>query len=96
MKSLVLSVLLLSAIPALANTYTGVVSGVKHFGGGAVAVDLDGKYPHEKMALYIPAADVAAVGALPTEGTKVTATGDVVQYKGRPEIKITSKSQWSW
>ncbi len=96
MKSLIFSALLLSAIPALADTYTGVVSGVKHFSAGAVAVDLDGKYPHEKMALYIPAADVAAVGALPTEGAKVTATGDVIQYKGKPEIKITAKSQWSW
>jgi hypothetical protein len=96
MKALLFSILILSTIPAVADSYTGVVSGVKHFSGGAVAVDLDGKYPHEKMALYVPAIDAAAVGALPTEGAKVTATGDVVPYKGKPEIKITTKSQWSW
>ena len=96
MKALIASIVLLSSVSALADTYTGVVSGVKHFSGGAVAVDLDGKYPHEKMALYVPAADATTVGALPSEGAKVTAKGTIVQYKGRPEIKILSKDQWSW
>jgi hypothetical protein len=96
MKALILSLTLLSSIPALAGTYTGVVFGVKHFANGGVAVDLDGKYPHQKMALYVPPADVAVVGALPTEGAKVIANGTVETYKGQPEIKIHDKSQWSW
>jgi hypothetical protein len=81
---------------SLADTYTGMVSDVKHFHNGGVAVDLDGHWPHEKMALYIPPRDAAAVGALPAEGAKVTATGTVDQYRGKPEIKIHQASQWKW
>ena len=80
----------------LADTYTGVVSAVKHFHNGGVAVDLDGRYPHEKIALYVPPADASSVGALPAEGNKVTATGTVSQYHGKPEIKIHQASQWKW
>jgi hypothetical protein len=93
-----LSLILLLAItlPGLADTYTGVVSNVKHFHNGGVAVDLDGHWPHEKMALYVPPADAATVGALPTEGAKVTASGTVERYRGKPEIKIYQASQWKW
>jgi len=91
------SVLLISLnLPALADTYTGMVSGVKHFHNGGIAVDLDGNWPHEKMALYIPPADVATVGALPAAGNKVTATGTIGQYRGKPELKIRQASQWKW
>lgn len=76
--------------------YTGTVSEVKHFSGGGVAVDMDGTYPDQKMTLYVSPGDAAAVGALPEVGTKVSATGEVTDYKGRPEIKIHSKDQWSW
>jgi hypothetical protein len=96
MKPLILSLILLSSTSVFADTYTGVVSDVKHFKNGGVAVDLDGKYPNQKMALYIPPESVASVGALPTDGNKVTATGDVVPYKGHDEIKIRSKDQWKW
>ena len=96
MKSLILSFLLLFSVSALADTYTGVVSGVKHFTAGGVAVDLDGKYLDQKMTLYVSPKDEAGVGALPPEGTKVTATGAVTQYHGKPEIKIHEASQWKW
>lgn len=93
----VVGVLLISmSLPALADTYTGVVSGVKHFKGGGIAVDLDGHWPHERMALYVPPADAAAVGALPAEGNKVTATGTISEYRGKPEIKIHQAAQWKW
>ena len=82
--------------PAFANTYTGVVSGVKHFAKGGVAVDMDGKYPEEKMTLYVCPKDEATVGALPPEGAKVRATGTTTQYHGKPEIKIHEASQWKW
>jgi hypothetical protein len=89
-------VLFLAALPAFADTYTGVVSGVKHFAKGGVAVDMDGKYPDQKMTLYVSPKDEATVGALPAEGAKVTATGEVTPYHGKPEIKIHAADQWKW
>jgi hypothetical protein len=81
---------------AAANTYTGIVTGVKHFASGGVAVDLDGHYPDQKMTLYVSARIEAAVGTLPPEGAKITATGTITSYKGKPEIKIMSANQWKW
>jgi hypothetical protein len=69
---------------------------VKHFHNGGVAVDLNGHWPHEKMALYVPPADSASIGSLPAEGDKVTANGTIDQYRGKPEIKIHQASQWKW
>jgi DNA/RNA endonuclease YhcR with UshA esterase domain len=89
-------VLIGMTIPALADTYTGVVSAVKHFHNGGVVVDLDDKYPNEKMQLYESPSEVTTVGALPAEGAKVTATGDIIPYHGKPEIKIHQASQWHW
>jgi hypothetical protein len=85
-----------ATLPALADKYTGVVSAVKHFAGGGVAVDLDGKYPDQKMTLYVSSKDETNVGKLPSEGTKVTAIGTITQYRGKPEIKIHDAGQWKW
>jgi len=79
-----------------ADTYTGVVSDVKHFHTGGVAVDLDGKWPNQKMTFYVPPDDATAVGPMPSEGAKVTATGTVEAYRGKPEIKILKADQWKW
>ncbi len=84
------------SVPVMADTYTGVVSDVKHFRNGGLAVDLDGHYPAEKMALYVPPSAAAGIGALPTKGNKVTATGTIGSYRGRPEIKIWKPDQWKW
>jgi exonuclease VII large subunit len=86
----------LTVASAAADTYTGIVSGVKHFARGGVAVDLDGHYPDQKMTLYVSARAEVAVGTLPAEGAKVTATGKITSYKGKSEIKITSPNQWKW
>jgi hypothetical protein len=86
----------LSLASAAADTYTGIVSNVKHFARGGAAVDLDGHYPDQKMTLYVSARAETAVGTLPHEGAKITATGTITSYKGTPEIKITSASQWKW
>lgn len=85
----------MTSLTAFAD-YTGTVFGVKHFAGGGAAVDMDGAYPNEKMILYVAPADMEAVVALPTVGAKVTASGDIVDYKGKPEIKIHTKEQWRW
>jgi DNA/RNA endonuclease YhcR with UshA esterase domain len=97
MKSLLLSVVVLVSLSsvALADTYTGVVSEVKQFHSGGTAVDLDGAYPNQKMALYVPANETR-VTKMPAVGDKVTAKGKITEYKGRPEIKIHSDDQWSW
>jgi len=92
----IFALFLLVTLPALADTYTGTVSGVKHFASGGVAVDLDGKYPDQKMTLYVSPKDEATVGALPPEGAKITATGTTTQYHGKPEIKIHGAGQWKW
>lgn len=86
----------LFALPAFADTYTGIVSGGKHFRNGGVAVDLDGTYPNEKMTLYLAPGSEAKVGKLPPIGCTVTASGPVTQYHGKPEIKIESANQWKW
>lgn len=97
MKSLLLSVVVLVSFSslALADTYTGLVSEVKQFHSGGTAVDMDGTYPNQKMVLYVPAGE-SKVTKMPAVGDKVTATGEVTQYKGRPEIKIHSDDQWKW
>jgi len=84
------------SVPAIADTYTGVVSQVKHFHNGGIAVDMDGRWPDQAMTFYIAPADVDAVGALPPEGAKVTATGAKDMYRGKPEIKIHKADQWKW
>jgi DNA/RNA endonuclease YhcR with UshA esterase domain len=84
------------ATPALADTYTGTVSDTKHFHGGGIVVDLDGQYPNEKMALYVPPAEAATIGPIPTVGASVTATGTIKPYRGKPEIKIHKPDQWKW
>lgn len=48
------------------------------------------------MTFYVPAEDTSKVGALPARGAKVTATGSIVAYKGKPEIKILESKQWTW
>jgi hypothetical protein len=97
MKSiLTLAIVVALSFNAVADTYTGLVGEVKHFKNGGVAVDLDGRYPRQKMALYVPPAAVSGIGALPTEGTKVTATGTIGSYRGTPEIRILKPDQWKW
>jgi hypothetical protein len=88
----------LAALPAPAATYTGVVSFVRHYSNGGVEVDLDGKFPDQKMTLYIPQGEEEEVGMLPQEGDKVAAMGPVKQYgtKRTPEIVIHSTAQWKW
>jgi hypothetical protein len=87
---------LLLASPCLADTYTGIVSDTKRFHNGGIAVDLDGRYPNEKMALYVPPADSATIGTIPPVGARVTATGTIKPYHGTPEIKIHKADQWKW
>jgi hypothetical protein len=78
---------------ATADTYTGVVSDVKHFHNGGVAVDLDGRHPDQKMTLYISPAEAPGVGTTPSEGVKVTATGKTEPYRGNQKSKSTQQTR---
>jgi DNA/RNA endonuclease YhcR with UshA esterase domain len=92
---LILLALTFCACTAKAD-YTGTVSELKQFSGGAEAIDLDGAYPNQKMTLYIHAADLSKFTKLPKEGDTVTAKGPITSYKGRPEIVIDDPSQLTW
>jgi hypothetical protein len=87
---------LLPCLPVRADSYTGVVVEVKHFHDGGVAVDLGGKWPNQTMTFYVLPANAAAVGPMPSEAAKVTASEVIEQYRGKPEIKIHKADQWEW
>ena len=94
MNRLILSLLVLFALAGLARAdYTGTVSEVKLFDSGAVALDLDGTWPNQKMLIYIPVTDVSKVTPLPKVGDVVTAVGPNTTYKGKPEIVIHDVKQ---
>ena len=96
MKLFIALLLLILPASTFGDSYTGIVSEIKHFHDGGIAIDLDGKYPREKMILYVPSEDVSAIGAMPPENTNVTAHGVIVPYKGTPEIKMHQAKQWTW
>jgi hypothetical protein len=50
MKSILVILLADMNLPALADTYTGVVAGTKHFRNEGVVVDLDAKYPTRRCS----------------------------------------------
>jgi DNA/RNA endonuclease YhcR with UshA esterase domain len=58
-------------------------------------IDLGGEYPHETFTGWIPKDSPLAgnVSLEALEGKKVRITGTIDLYKGKPEIKIMSKSQ---
>ncbi len=88
-------ILLLSFCLALCacshSSYTGQVSEVRQLRGGIV-VDLDGAYPNQGMTIYIPKRYEGDV-IIPSEGQRITVTGAQKNYRGRPEIEVTSNDQ---
>jgi hypothetical protein len=85
--------------------YSGQVSGMHNTGYGLV-LDLDGKYPNQKMTVWIPTRSlkdfyegVSAVRqdfdktynpVLPQVGEKLLIYGPVTEYKARPEIVVNN------
>ena len=51
--------------------------------------------PNQKTILFVPAGAMK-VTKMPAVGDKVTAKGEIIPYKGKPEIKILSDDQWKW
>ena len=75
------------------SSYTGQVSEVRQLRGGMV-IDLNGTYPNQAMIVYIPRnAEANFAGNLPSVGDEIAVKGSISQYKGRPEIVVTSPAQ---
>ena len=72
--------------------YTGQVSEVRQLRGGMV-IDLNGTYPNQAMTVYIPREDEFKFTSLPSIGDTLAVKGKVSQYRGRPEIIVTSSDQ---
>ena len=76
--------------------YTGTVDDI-HPTRSSVLIDLDGRYPYQKMTLYVPKETVFLIhGRWPAIGATITVKGKVTNYRGRPEIVINDPSQLSW
>ena len=89
-----LALLFLLTLTGLAHAdYTGTVSNVHTFKDGGIAINLDGKWPHSKMTLYIAPKNVAQFTALPAKGDIVTGIGKTIDYEGYPEIILEEPSQ---
>jgi DNA/RNA endonuclease YhcR with UshA esterase domain len=73
-------------------TVEGRIAQVKVFRGGAEALDLGGRYPHQTLVIYIPAADVEGMPDY-KEGEKIAVKGTVMLYKGGPQIVVKSPGQ---
>jgi hypothetical protein len=73
--------------------YRGTVSQAKEVRSGII-FDLDGYYPNQKMTLFIPrSSETRMAGHWPVVGRQVDVSGAVTQYRGRPEIVVTSPDQ---
>jgi len=63
---------------------------------GNIFINFGGKYPHQTFTGYIPADSALAGGdssVAGLEGKRIKIAGTIDLYKGKPEIKITSKDQ---
>jgi hypothetical protein len=75
------------------TAYSGQVSEIRQTRGGLV-IDLDGTYPNQAMVVYIPRSAENNFPAFPNTGDELAVKGKVSQYKGRPEIIVTSPAQF--
>ncbi|MFD2874092.1 hypothetical protein ACFS5N_16540 [Mucilaginibacter ximonensis] len=64
--------------------------------GGITLIDVGGAHPNEALTLLIKGDDRKKFKDAPEEalkGKKVIITGEVIDYKGKPEIVITDPAQ---
>jgi hypothetical protein len=77
-------------------TVEGTVVEVFTSNKGNTFIDFGGDYPHQTFTGYVPAGSALAGGdssLAALEGKRIKITGTIDLYKGKPEIKITSKDQ---
>lgn len=77
-------------------TVEGTVAQVFTTNKGNTFIDFGGDYPHQTFTGYVAAGSGLAGGGSSLaglEGKRIKITGTIDLYKGKPEIKITSKDQ---
>lgn len=65
-------------------------------GAGLTLIDVGGSHPNELLTLVIKADDRKKFSSPPEDtfkGKKVCITGQIIDYKGKPEIMITDPEQ---
>ena len=77
------------------TTVVGTVSEIHVTAKGSVLIDMDGRFPNEQFtAVWL--ASGAPVAQLQTfDGKTISVKGTIQEYRGRPEIILTSLSQIS-
>jgi hypothetical protein len=63
--------------------------------GEPTFINLDAAYPNQIFTILIWGDDRPKVGTLPSEGSRVCATGMIQDYHGVPEIVVRSSGQLS-
>jgi DNA/RNA endonuclease YhcR with UshA esterase domain len=73
----------------------GIVAVVYTSKNGNTFLDFGGRYPRQTFTGYIPAGSELAGNSWTAslDGKTIGITGTVEVYKGKPEIKVLSKSQ---
>jgi hypothetical protein len=76
-------------------TVEGVVSAVSTSRKGNAFINFGGVYPNQTFTGWIPAGTpLATDGSISTlQGKKIKITGRIELYRGKPEIRVLSKSQ---
>ena len=76
-------------------TIEGVVTAVTTSRKGNTFINFGGVYPNQTFTGWIPAGTPLATDAsIPTlQGKKIKITGRIELYRGKPEIRVLSKSQ---
>jgi hypothetical protein len=84
-------------LPEEAKDHIGENASVRGLVKGNAFLNFGGRYPQQAFTGFVPAQSVGAVGGEKVleslAGDPVTVTGRVEQYKGQPEIVISSPSQ---
>ncbi len=71
---------------------TGKVDGVRTLDSGMTLVNLDGRYPDQACTIVVRPQHAKAVGDLSgLDGKTVTVRGTITDYKGKPQIEITTR-----
>jgi exonuclease VII large subunit len=78
-----------------AASVEGTITKVFKSKNGNIFLDFGGSYPDVTFVVWIPddAPEAADPGLADLEGKKVKISGTVQLYKGKPEIKVSTKEQ---
>jgi micrococcal nuclease len=77
-------------------TITAQVSGSKVFDNGMTLLNIGGKFPNHLLTVMIPQKVKATFSFKPEvefHDEEVTVTGKLIEYKGKPEIMLSTYSQ---